>query len=205
MKLSAATIFTMAMATTEAFAPSKIQSSPQSTALFAKENNNNLLPKIDAKSAASLVAASVFAFSTVGVTTTAIPAFVEPAFAAAKVEAKKEAPKKLSGEEKDLLKAKSNADLAGKTLKSFEQLSSDAKAASKKAQNELGVASKNSATAKNAAKAATDKLNAAKKQKMPSSAIKELSVEAGTRTRIAACLSFATVQHRTNQGFVVSP
>lgn len=81
MKLSIATGLMMAMATTEAFAPSKINSSPQSTALFAEEINN-FLPKIDGKAAASLVAASFLAFSTVGVASTAIPAFVEPAHAA---------------------------------------------------------------------------------------------------------------------------
>ena len=176
MKLSIATGLVLALATADAFAPSKIHSSPQSTALFAEENNN-FLPKFDGKAAASLVAASVLAFSTVGVTTTAIPAFVEPAHAA-KVE--KVVEKKLSKEEKEYNKAKSNVDLAKKTLTSYEKLSSDAKTADKKAKSALDSATKNEASAKKAYTTVADKLASAKKQKMPASAVKELSADAGT-------------------------
>ena len=195
MKLSIATGLVLALASTEAFAPSKIHSSPKSTALFAEENNNFL--KFDGKAAASLVAASVLAFSTVGVTTTAIPAFVEPANAAAKVE--KVVEKKLSKEEKEFVKAKSNVDLASKTLKSYEKLVSDAKTADKKANSALEVAKKNEVTAKKAYTTIADKLTAAKKQKMPSSAIKELTADAGTRIKASAFLPlFPTVETSTD-------
>lgn len=184
MKLSIATVLALALATTDAFAPSNTYSKPQSTALFAEEKNN-FFPKIDGKAAASLVAASVFAFSTVGVTTT-LPGFVEPAHAA-KVE--KVVEKKLSKEEKEFQKAKSNVDLAKKNLASYEKLSSDAKAADKKAKSALTVAAKNEATAKKTYTAVADKLSVAKKQKMPESAIKELSADAGTRIKMLSLLS----------------
>lgn len=184
MKLSIATVLALALATTDAFAPSNTYSKPQSTALFAEEKNN-FFPKIDTKAAASLVAASVFAFSTVGVTTT-LPGFVEPAHAA-KVE--KVVEKKLSKEEKEFQKAKSNVDLAKKTLTSYEKLSSDAKTADKKAKSALTTAAKNEATAKKAYTAVADKLSAAKKQKMPESAIKELSADAGTKIKTLSSVS----------------
>lgn len=188
----------MALATTEAFAPSKIHSSPQSTVLFAEENNN-FLPKLDAK-AASLIAASFLAFSTVGVATTAIPTFVQPAQAASKVAVPE---KKLSKEEKEYVKAKSNVDLANKTLKSYEQLGSDANDASKKASNALEVATKNTASAKKAYTTVADKLAAAKKQKMPTSAVKELTADAGTRTKIAqrVCVCITIVNQSTTLVF----
>jgi len=205
MKLSLATLV-LAFATTEAFAPAKMHNNAQQTALFAEENRD-FLPKFDGKEVASLVAASVLAFSTVGVTTTALPAFVEPAYAA-KVEQVKEAPKKaaketpkkaakkveekkLSGEEKAYNKAKANADQAKKSLKSFEQLSSDAKSANKKAVGALDNASKAATSAKKAYTTVNDKLNLAKKQKMPSSAIKELSADAGTK-KILSIISSQT-------------
>ena len=176
MKFSIATGLVLALATADAFAPSKTHSSPQSTALFAEENNN-FLPKFDGKAAASMVAASVLAFSTVGFTTTAIPSFVEPAHAA-KVE--KVVEKKLAKEEKEYKKAKNNVDLAKTTLSSYEKLSSDAKTANKKAQSALDSATKNEASAKKAYSSVADKLASAKKQKMPASAVKELSADAGT-------------------------
>jgi len=205
MKLSLATLV-LAFATTEAFAPAKMHNNAQQTALFAEENRD-FLPKFDGKEVASLVAASVLAFSTVGVTTTALPSFVEPAYAA-KVEQVKEAPKKaaketpkkaakkveekkLSGEEKAYNKAKANADQAKKSLKSFEQLSSDAKSANKKAVGALDNASKAATSAKKAYTTVNDKLNLAKKQKMPSSAIKELSADAGTK-KILSIISSQT-------------
>ena len=213
MKLSLATLV-LAFATTEAFAPAKMHNNAQQTALFAEENRD-FLPKFDGKEVASLVAASVLAFSTVGVTTTALPSFVEPAYAA-KVEQVKEAPKKdakeapkkaakeapkkaakkveekkLSGEEKAYNKAKANAEQAKKSLKSFEQLSSDAKSANKKAVGALDNASKAATSAKKAYTTVNDKLNLAKKQKMPSSAIKELSADAGTK-KILSIISSQT-------------
>lgn len=185
MKFSIAAGLVVAMATTEtlAFAPSKVHSSKPTTssALFAEESNsiNNFLPKINSKAAASLVVASFLAFSTVGVTTTVIPGFVEPAHAASKVSKTKavEAPKKLAKEEKEFKQAQSTLDLSKQTLNAYEKLSSDAKAADKKASSALDSATKNAASAKKSYTAVSDKLSAAKKQKMPSSAIKELSAD----------------------------
>jgi len=178
MKLSIATGLVLALASTsiDAFAPSNTFSSPQLTALFAEEKKNSFLPQIDAKAAASLVAASVFAFSTVGVTAT-LPGFVEPAYAA-KVE--KVVQKKLTKEEKEFQKAKSNVDLAKSTLESYQKLNTDAKTADKKAKTALTIASKNEATAKKAYTTVADKLSSAKKQKMPESAVKELSADAAS-------------------------
>ena len=190
MKFSiAAGLLVVAMATTEtlAFAPSTSRSSLPSSALFAEESksNVNFLPTINSKAAASLVAASFFAFSTVGVTTTAIPSFVQPAHAASKnvKNVAQEAPKKLSKEEKEFKQANSSLDLSKQTLKAYEKLSSDAKSADKKASSALESATKNAASAKKAYTTVSAKLAAAKSQKMPSSAIKELSADSGTRTR----------------------
>jgi len=198
MKFSTATGLMLALATTEAFAPSNMQrnGASQSTALFADESNNNFsLPKIDAKAAASFVAASVFAFSTVGVTTTALPGFVEPAHAASTV-AKPE-PKKLSKEEKEYKSAQANLELSKKTLKAYEKLNSDAKSADKKASSALDAATKSLASAKKAYTATADKLDAAKKQKMPTSAITELSADAGTKqqttTGVASSITFVAL------------
>jgi len=122
---------------------------------------------------------------TVGVTTTAIPSFVQPAHAASKnvKNVAQEAPKKLSKEEKEFKQANSSLDLSKQTLKAYEKLSSDAKSADKKASSALESATKNAASAKKAYTTVSAKLAAAKSQKMPSSAIKELSADSGTRTR----------------------
>lgn len=178
MKLSIAALM-VALATTEAFAPSQIHGSSPSTALYAEESNNNFLPTIDTKAAASLFAASVFAFSTVGVTTS-LPAFVEPAHAAAKVEAPA---KKLSKEEKEFKQAKDTLESSKSTLKAYEKLASEAKNADKKASSSLESATKSAASAKKASDAAANKLSAAKSQKMPASAIKELTADSGTNKR----------------------
>jgi len=195
MKFSiAAGLLVVAMATTEtlAFAPSKVHST--STALFAEESNNNnsnmnnFLPKINSKAAASLVVASFLAFSTVGVTTTAIPGFVEPVQAASKVSSKTkavEAPKKLAKEEKEFKQAQSTLDLSKKTLNAYEKLSSDAKSADKKASSALDTATKNAASAKKAYTTVSDKLSAAKKQKMPTSAVKELTADSANLKEVS--------------------
>jgi hypothetical protein len=192
-----------------AFAPSNLLapvasststvSEPTSLALFAnnnaddvEESNNNFdfLPKINGNAAASFLMASVLAVSTVATTTTAIPGFVQPAHAErivvdqAKPAAKKQAPKKvapkLSGEEKDLNKSKANLNLSKQTLNAYEKLTSEAKSANNKATSALDSATKNVASAKKAFGTISDKLSSAKSQKMPQSAIKELSADAGT-------------------------
>jgi len=172
---------------TLAFAPSKVPavSRPTSSALFAnaddeRNTNNNKsmmtnLPKINSNSAASFLMASFLAVSTVAATTMVIPVFIEPAHAAVKAV---ETPKIVSGEEKDLKKAKLNLNVSKETLKAYQKLSSDAKSADKKALSALELATKNASTAKNAYVTVSDKLSAAKNQKMPQSAIKELSANA---------------------------
>jgi len=176
-----------------------------------KSNNNfDFLPKINGNAAASLLMASVLAVSTVAVVDTTVfaqPAHAEkivveqakqpdakkkaPKTEAPKKEApkkaapKKEAPKKeapkISAEEKDLKKSNKNLDLSKQTLKAYEKLTSDAKSANSKASSALESATKNAASAKKEYGAISDKLSAAKKQKMPQTAIKELSADAGTK------------------------
>lgn len=187
-------------------------SGPTSLALFANNNNaddvgksnNNFdfLPKINGNAAASFLMASVLAVSTVAVVDTTV--FAQPAHAekivveqakqpdAKKKAPKKEAPKKetpkkvapkISAEEKDLKKSKANLDLSKQTLKAYEKLTSDAKSANSKASSALESATKNAASAKKEYGAISDKLSAAKKQKMPQTAIKELSADAGTKKK----------------------
>ena len=165
----------------------------------SRSTTNKSLTEVAAKVAPSFLLASFLAVSTVGVSTTAIPAFVEPAHAAivqqktavtakaAPAATKAKATKKvadtskiISKEEKELNKAKSNLDLSKSTLKAYEKLSSDAKSANKKALSALETASKDAKNAKKEYVAISDKLSAAKSQKMPKSAIQELSAQSGT-------------------------
>jgi hypothetical protein len=193
-----------------AFAPSNLPapvasststvSGPTSLALFANnnaddveesKNNFDFLPKINGNAAASFLMASVLAVSTVATVDTAV--FVQPAHAErivvdqAKPDAKKQkqAPKKvapkLSAEEKEFNKSKANLDLSKRTLKAYEKLTSDAKSANSKASSALESATKNADSAKKAYGAISDKLSSAKSQKMPQSAVKELSADAGTK------------------------
>mmetsp|Transcript_5810 Transcript_5810/g.6766 ORF Transcript_5810/g.6766 Transcript_5810/m.6766 type:complete len:330 (-) Transcript_5810:310-1299(-) len=200
---------------TLAFAPSTIPavSRPTSLPLFANadeesntSNNKSMmeyLPKINSNSAASFLMASFLAVSTVATTTTAIPAFIESAQAAPvkTVETPKETPKKktveapkkktvetpkiVSSEEKDLKKAKSNLNASKETLNAYEKQSSDAKSADKKALSALETATNNASTAKKAYVEVSDKLSAAKKQKMPQSAVKELSATAANLKEVS--------------------
>jgi outer membrane biosynthesis protein TonB len=193
-----------------AFAPSNLPapvasstntaSGPTSLALFASNNANNVeesnnnfdfLPKINGNAAASFLMASLLAVSTVATVDAAV--FVQPAHAEkivveqAKPDAKKQkkAPKKeapkISAEEKDLKKSKANLDLSKQTLKAYEKLTSDAKSANSKASSALETATKNAASAKKEYSTISDKFSSAKSQKMPQSAIKELSADAGTK------------------------
>lgn len=197
MKLSNATIVGLFLVVstkeTLAFAPSAIPAVSRTTSLplFANADDDSntsnsksmmeCLPKINSNSAASFLMASFLAVSTVATTTTAIPAFIEPAQAAAVKTV--ETPKIVSSEEKDLKKSKSSLNVSKETLKAYQKLSSDAKSADKKALSALETATDNASTAKKAYVAVSDKLSAAKSQKMPQSAVKELSATAGTRTK----------------------
>ena len=197
----------VASSTSTASGPTSLALFANNNADDVEKSNNNFdfLPKINSNAAASFLMASVLAVSTVAVVDTT--AFVQPAHAekivveqATQPDAKKKAPKKeapkkqapkkeapkkeapkISAEEKDLKKSNKNLDLSKQTLKAYEKLTSDAKSANSKASSALESATKNAASAKKEYGAISDKLSAAKKQKMPQTAIKELSADAGTK------------------------
>ena len=199
----------VASSTSTASGPTSLALFANNNADDVEKSNNNFdfLPKINGNAAASLLMASVLAVSTVAVVDTT--AFVQPAHAekivveqATQPDAKKKAPKKeapkkqapkkeapkkeapkISAEEKDLKKSNKNLDLSKQTLKAYEKLTSDAKSANSKASSALESATKNAASAKKEYGAISDKLSAAKKQKMPQTAIKELSADAGTKKK----------------------
>jgi len=125
------------------------------------------------KAAASILAAGFLAVSSV---TTVLP--VEPVFAAPAKQEKVEV-KKLAPEEKNKIAAKDSLDLANSSLKEYSKLASEAKSADTKATSALKKQESITASAKKAALASNDKLSAAKNQKMPQTAIKELSDIAG--------------------------
>ena len=161
----------------------------------SSRNNNSM---DIGKAAMSFVAASMIAASSVN---TFLP--VEPALAAAptltttttvmdkkkvdskKVDAKKVADtkkedmKKMAPEEKNKISSKKNLDLAEQTLKEYTKIASDAKAADTKATNAFKSQEKIVTGVKKNVIATSDKLSAAKNQKMPQTAIKELSEKAG--------------------------
>jgi hypothetical protein len=174
------------------------------TELSMANNNNNNNEKNNnmdlGKTAMSFFAASVVAVSA----TSGVLMPVEPAFAAsstkveqvaaakapekklapaAKAPEKKLAPaakapeKKLAPEEKNKVTAKKNLDLSEKTLKEYEKYVSDCKGADNKASAALNSQEKVAAAAKKAAITDSDKLSAAKSQKMPQTAIKELTTK----------------------------
>jgi hypothetical protein len=90
---------------------------------------------------------------------------------------------KLPKEEKERLDAKKNLDLAQQTLKEYQKYVADVSSAFKKADALQQSTTKQSTNAKMAFVKASDKLSNAKSQKMPSSAIQELSKDAGALYR----------------------
>jgi hypothetical protein len=129
------------------------------------------------------------------VTTVSAPAPAKKA-APAPAPAKKAAPSPapapapaLAKEEKERLVARKNLDLSQQTLKEYQKYVSDSKQADKKASGELAAASKAAEAAKKQYVAMSDKLSKAKSQKMPSTAIQELTVNAGTLLFLAATVS----------------
>jgi hypothetical protein len=103
--------------------------------------------------------------------------------AAAKTSAKEaekiNADKKLSPAEKEKIAAKQQLDLSANTIKEYEKYVSVAKEADSKAFKAVTTAEKPFAAAKSKFIVDNDKLTAAKSQKMPTSAIKELTETVG--------------------------
>jgi hypothetical protein len=158
---------------------------------MAQQTGDNDVVANLGKTAMSFVAASALAFSTV---TTIFP--VDPVEAAkapeapvqvgtktakklsageAKAAAEMEAVAKMGKEEKERYSAKKSLGLSQASLKEYTKFVSDSKGAESKASKALKAEEKATANAEASLKAASEKLEAAKKQKMPSSAIKELS------------------------------
>jgi len=144
--------------------------------MIAASSTNPLLP-IEPAFAAATPAATTTTTTTTTTKKAAEPKKVaEPQKAA---ETPKEAAKKLAPEEKNKIEAKKNLDLAERTLKEYTKIASEAKSTDSKASNALKSQEKVTADAKKAFLAVSDKLSAAKNQKMPQTAIKELSEKTG--------------------------
>lgn len=174
-------------------------------AMGKNDNNNNNNNSIDfGKAAMSLVAASVMAVSSAN---TILP--VEPAFAATAAppavekSSKKADLKKIAPEEQNKIAAKKNLDLAEQTLKEYTKIASDAKAVDAKASSAFKGQEKIVAGAKKTVAATSDKLSAAKNQKMPQTAIKELTDKAGTYMNIRLWLTHARGLFCINFGWPV--
>lgn len=206
MKVQTKAVFAMALASgASAFAPSMgVSTRPNVELAMARQQNgeNDLVANLG-KTAMTFVTASALAFSTV---TTVLP--VAPAQAAkapavpevvdkkvakkqaaemAAAAAEKESISKMSKEEKERYFAKRSLSLSQASLKEYTKFVSDSKGSEAKASKALQAQQKSTSNAKASFKAASDKLNTAKKQKMPSSAIKELTDIEGTPSRISCC------------------
>jgi hypothetical protein len=150
------------------------------------ENNNSNMDFLG-KAAMSFFAASVVAVAS----TTGVLAPVEPAFAASSsssttpnkekvmVETATMSRKKLAPEEKIKITSKQNLDLAEQTLKEYQKYVSEAKGSDKKASAAFKAEEKVVAAAKKVVISDSDKLSAAKNQKMPQTAVKELTTKSG--------------------------
>jgi hypothetical protein len=208
MKVQTKTVLALALASSaSAFAPSSAsQSRPMVEVSMAQQTGDNDVVANLGKTAMSFVTASALAFSTV---TTIFP--VDPVEAAkapeapvqvdkktvkklsaekAKAAAEKEAIAKMGKEAKERHSAKKSLALSQASLKEYTKFVSESKGAESKATNALKAEEKATANAEASFKAASEKLNAAKKQKMPSSAIKELSEIQGT-----SCSSYVNGLH----------
>jgi hypothetical protein len=123
---------------------------------------------------------------------------------------KKDAPAvKLSKEEKERNAAKANLDLAQQTLKEYQKYVSDLSSANKKANSLAESTQKQAIAAKKQFVATSDKLSKAKSQKMPSSAVQELTKEAGTCVSLVCLvlvdlISVALFSHHHDLYFSVS-
>lgn len=140
--------------------------------MFSNENesNNNDL----GKAAMTFLTAATLAVSTA---TTILPP--QPVAAAADVAVTVDL-KKLPAEERNLIIAKDNSEIAGKTLKENTKKASDSKATVSKVSSDYAAQQKAVASAKKRLIADSDKLSRAKNDNMPSSAIKELSTVSAT-------------------------
>jgi hypothetical protein len=94
---------------------------------------------------------------------------------AAKKAAEKAAMDKLSPEEKQRVSTKKSYELSQNSLKAYEKILSESKSSLSKANNNLKAQDKTAASAKKAVIRSSDKLSQAKTEKMPASAIKELT------------------------------
>jgi hypothetical protein len=193
MKFQVNTVAALALISgSSAFCPAVRPMAPRGVAtdLSMSSNDND---NVDiGKAAMSFMAASMIAASSA---TTLFP--IEPAFAAAAAaptttvvnkkvadtkkvtDTKKVDVKKLAPEEKNKIDAKKGLDLAEQTLKEYTKIAADAKSADSKASTAFKSQEKVVAGAKKTLVATSDKLSAAKNQKMPQTAIKELSEKAG--------------------------
>lgn len=181
MKFQVQTVAALALAsgTATAFCPAPLsshrhqQASTTDLAMAARD-----MPDFGKTAVMSFFAASVVAVSASGVVLPVEPAFAASASTAAKVE--KVEVKKLAPEEKNKIVAKQNLDLSEQTLKEYTKYVSDAKGADAKASAALKNQEKVVAAAKKVVITDSDKLSAAKSQKMPETAVKELTVKSGT-------------------------
>ena len=158
-----------------AFAPAMTAPSRPASTELCMANNNNMDLSTAAK---SLFTAGLLAVSTA---TTILP--VEPVMAAtaAPAKAEKVAVKKLASEEKEYIEAKNSLSAAQSSLKEYQKRSSDAKNADNKAVSAFKTQEKQYEKAKATMVAGSDKLSSAKNQKMPQSAVKELSDVSGMK------------------------
>lgn len=180
MKFQFQTVAALALASgASAFCPAPIASRP-TTDLPATTDRSDFDM---GRAAMSFVAASVLAVSS---STTLLPmdaALAATPVATEKVQKVEKAPKvdlkKLAPEERNKIMAKQNLDLSEQTLKEYTKYAAEAKTADSKASAALKAQEKTLAAAKKAVISDSDKLSAAKNQKMPQTAIKELTTKAG--------------------------
>ncbi len=127
------------------------------------------------KAAMSFVAASVVAVSSSSVLVPMESAFAAPVTVekVQKVDLKKLAP-----EERNKITAKQNLDLSEQTLKEYTKYAAEAKTVDAKATAALNAQEKLVASVKKSVISDSDKLSAAKNQKMPQTAITELTTKA---------------------------
>jgi hypothetical protein len=155
-----------------AFCPAPVTASRPAfdLAMVANNNNDNDL----GKAAMSFMVASVLAVST-STTILPVPAAIAAPKAAVVAEKVKVDLKTLAPEDRNLVIAKKNCELSQESLKEYTKYVSEAKMAESKAVNAFQTQERVVATSKKLLISDSDKLSAAKNQKMPTTAITELT------------------------------